>query len=449
MGYANSYDFTRQSSCIGIWQSYSDKPKTEANRLYAVNTLIFDGDQRKQACLKSIDNAFPWITTVFHTFGDKIDFREIAFWKVAFLSILLSSLLFIIRGEINRLILAWLFFLVFSDLSNLLYINTLYADFSALLGLFFALFSIIYLISVKRTELSLSLILFTLCSLIWLGLSKQQYMPLAVLLGLIGSITLFLKGYKKSCIGILLLSLGLPLAYDQLNQPNSENMQSTSLVNKTDTFLQAVLAAATNKKQAIEKLRLPQSCLKGIGISWYGIENPDHHPCPEVESLNRFQIIDLFITDPRIFFIPMSKGIAGTYPYYPTYLGHLEFQNHNFQYSNQYELLKTSSLSYVFSKTIPQSVLSLFTLFLITASLIVCLLLVKSTDQNSYLKLFISINSLGSFVLFYSVFSSVFGDGYIELQRHGIGFLLGMNFSLTGFIFLLPCINYKKLLISK
>ncbi|CAB1275713.1 putative membrane protein [Candidatus Nitrosacidococcus tergens] len=449
MGYANNYDFTRQSSCIGIWQFYPDKFKTESNRLYSVNTLIFDGDQRKQTCLKSIDNVFPWITTIFHTIGDRIDFREVSFYKVTFLLILLSSLLFIIKDGINRLIIAWLFFLVFSDLSNLLYINTLYTDFSVILGLFFALFSIIYLISVKKKEISLSLILLTLGSLIWLGLSKQQYMPLAVILGLIGNVTLFLKGYKKSCIGILLLSLILPLAYNQLNQPNSENMKSINLVNKTDTFLQTVLAAATNKKQVLAKLGLPQSCLEGVGVSWYGIEDPSHHPCSEVEYLNRFQIIGLFITDPKIFFIPMSKGIAGTYPYYPTYLGHLEFKDHNFQYTNKYGLLKTSSFSYVFSQAVPKQLLSLFTLFLMIASLTVCVLLVKSTAQNSYLTLLISMNSLGSFVMFYSVFSSVFGDGYIDLQKHGVGFLLGMAFNLTGLIFLLPYINDRKILLSR
>ena len=61
LGYANNWDFIRQSGCTGIWQHYPDKPKTDSNPDFTVNNLIFDGQKLRHVCVKSIDNYFPKI----------------------------------------------------------------------------------------------------------------------------------------------------------------------------------------------------------------------------------------------------------------------------------------------------------------------------------------------------------------------------------------------------
>ena len=74
LGYANNYDFIRQSSCIGIWQSYPNqpnKPKTTNNPKAPVNALIFDDQKLSHVCLNSTDNIFPWIATNYHSIGIK------------------------------------------------------------------------------------------------------------------------------------------------------------------------------------------------------------------------------------------------------------------------------------------------------------------------------------------------------------------------------------------
>ena len=39
LGYANNHDFLRQSSCVGLWQNYQNKPKISANPERPINKL--------------------------------------------------------------------------------------------------------------------------------------------------------------------------------------------------------------------------------------------------------------------------------------------------------------------------------------------------------------------------------------------------------------------------
>ncbi len=207
MGYANNYDFLRQSSCIGIWQSIQDKPKTSEHLEGPVNSLIYDGSKDQNLCMNSIDNAFPWIAKSFHKIGDKIDFREISLWKTIILLLGFSLLIHIATEKYKKLAISLIFFLVFGDITNLLYINTLYLEFSVITSSFFALFFTILLI--LSTSKNIPLFVLASISIVWLGLAKQQYMPLAVLLGLICTINL-IKNWKEKRFYLLFLLRAYP-----------------------------------------------------------------------------------------------------------------------------------------------------------------------------------------------------------------------------------------------
>ena len=58
------------------------------------------------------------------------------------------------------------------------YFNTLYLEFSVIAGCFLSLSTCVWLISSPKKP-SLPLLALSFTSLIWLGLAKQQYMPLA------------------------------------------------------------------------------------------------------------------------------------------------------------------------------------------------------------------------------------------------------------------------------
>jgi hypothetical protein len=61
LAYANNYDFVRQSSCVGIWEDYGGKDKTQSNPLGPVNRLSYIGDRQPQVCLQSFEFSRPEI----------------------------------------------------------------------------------------------------------------------------------------------------------------------------------------------------------------------------------------------------------------------------------------------------------------------------------------------------------------------------------------------------
>jgi len=430
LGYANNYDFVRQSSCIGIWQDYANKPNTAANPLAPVNSLIYDGHTSRGVCMKSSDNLFPWITTRLHKRGDKVDFREISLWKVTFVFAFFFILLSKTTDPRYKLAIAFAFFLIFGDLVNLLYANTLYLEFSVVAGLFFSLFSTTLLMSARSKDTSL--IVATIISLCWLGFSKQQYMPLATLLGTACSAIVFFKySDRRLALIFLLLAAATPLAYSAMN--NSDHMQGVNFANKTDTFLGAVLPEATDKEKALSKLGLPTECMGGIGKNWYMPDVIQHHPCPEVEHVSRAKLIGIFISDPATLLEPMHKALIRIRPFYPDHIGHMTDPSDGS--SQRYLLLKRSSLStalaalpadYMLSITLASILLGLAAMISIGASLR------SRTSPPSFAWMIL----LGGLFSFYALFSSVFGDGYVDMQKHAVGFLVGLAFQLTGVTFL-------------
>ncbi len=426
MGYANNHDFLRQSSCVRIWQSYPDKPNTSANPEMPINSLIYDGHTKRKSCMKSSDNTFPWIAAKFHTVGDKVDFREISLWKVSFTLILFFLLLAKTADPASKLAFCLAFFLIFGDLANLLYANTLYLEFSVILGLFFSVLSTAILLTAKSKNTTL--VTLAIVALAWLGFSKQQYMPLAIVLGIICSAAMFLK-YCDKRLGItfLLIAAATPLIYGAMNRDSSGHMQGVNFANKTDTFLAAVLPESTNKEAALQKLGLPAECIKGIGKNWYVPGIIENHPCPEVAHVSRAKLIGIFISEPRTFFEPMRKAIIGTLPFYPDFLGHLAEPKDSS--SQRYLLLKKSSLSYILAK-LPADAMPMLALSSIALGIIAFAATLAALPARA--QPLVSVIMFGGLVSFYSIFSSVFGDGYVDLQKHGVGFLVGVALQIAA-----------------
>ena len=438
-GYANSYDFNRQSSCIGLWQSDLNKQRIVANPEAPVNSLYFDGDRQPWGCMKSIDNVFPYLSTVFHQIGDQIDFREVSFWKEALVSICAVVLLVLIRNPIIKMAISTAFFLVFGDIVNLLYLNTLYFDFSVIFSCFLSMSLVAMLIAMKKFP-NRYIVLFSAFSLVWLGLSKQQYMPLASALSLIFSLfTLSRYGFKKATYLFLLISLSLPIAYGLLNRDHHGSMKNTNFANNTDTFMWAVLPEAEDKETALSVLGLPVSCLSAIGKSWYSPGLQQNHPCPEVERLSRIRLIKLFLMEPSTFFRPMFKMISDVRPFYPSTLG--RFENPADSNTIKYALIAGTSFSTLFT-ALPLEVHAWLALTsFVSGPLFIFLLAVGNKfsrrDNTEVSRVAFAMIGLGGIETFYTIASSVFGDGYAEPQKHAVAFLIGIVFQLVGAVFAL------------
>lgn len=430
LGYANSYDFVRQSACVGVWSFIEGVDKTVGNYEFPSRWLIYDGDLRPAVCMHSIDNLFPRLAALAHQPGDLFSFAWIAAGKLLFLA--LGSTLLLWAAGALRLPIALLFALLFTDWAYLAYANTLYLEFSVIVPCFWLLAGGACLLaepSRPRWQLLAVLVL----ALLWLGSSKQQYAPLAVVLGTAYALLYWLR-WRASGASMLLFGSGLlaAVAFTLVNASSSVMMSTIDQANKTNTYLAAVLPAATDKLKALEQLGLPSTCHVDIGTNWYKAEG--EKPCPEVVQVSRSQLPGLFITQPSTFLLPMYQALLQVRPFNPDYLGIVE-PSAGDAGVRKLETVRPLSLTQALA-TLPLAAYFALLAMLTTSAVMVCIALLMGRRRLQSLSALqrgaMTMQVTGASVAFYALFSSVFGDGYIEIIKHAVAFPLGLTFQLVS-----------------
>ena len=425
IAYANNWDFARESACYGIWEHYpSGKDKTSANFEGPVNPLVYDGDRHPEWCLHVIDNAFIRLILAFHNLGDEIDLQTVGTLKASFLLGMMGWLMVLLRKKSHQLVAALTFLLAFGDIAYLSFFNTLYAEFSMLAGAFLSLFGLLMLAYDARQRRSS--IAFCIASLLFFGLAKGQYMPLAVVAGMVmGAIILARHKAVTSAVVLITATVAMPIGFNMANR-TSGLMRTIAVVNIMDTVMVAVLPNTRDPLASMRKLGLPEHCSKALGVSWYDI-GPSHNlPCPELANLSRTKLIGLFLWDPTSFFRPMSLAISKIRPLQLTYLSNTE--NALARNSKRYRLLKLTSLSTALDRLPPSA---FFVLIVAALVMSVASLLAIRRSSPAFLC------SAGGALIFYALFSSVFGDGFFEISKHGTAILLGICVQAAASLFYL------------
>lgn len=429
IGYANSYDFLRQSSCTGLWQFIDGVDKTHGNYLFPSRFLQFDGDIRADVCMRSVDNVFPWLATLFHEPGEILSFWQVAIWKLGFLCI--GTVLLLMYAGRLRLPLCIIFAVLFTDWAYLAYANTLYMEFSVVVATFLALSTGVCLLALGERP-GLGLLGLSVFALVWLGMSKQQYAPMAAMLSWLFALVVWLR-WRIGRVVLLYVGLGggLLFAFSLMNPSSTELMRTIDQANKTNTFFGAVLPAAADKPAALRLLGLPDECLADIGSSWLSKEG--HRPCPAVAQVSRMKLLALFVSQPRTLLVPMYRITLGAKPLYPDYLGVIEAGDAE-EAQGKLELVRTMSLSTWLSGLPPRLYVGLTCLGLLGGGLAFLILLRSFRDRDgiSAGKAPLAVLSLGAFASLYALFSSVFGDGYIEMSKHAVIFGVGLTFQVVA-----------------
>lgn len=446
IGFANSYDFLRQSSCVGLWQSIDGVDKTLGNYLFPGSQLLFDGDRREELCMRSVDNFFPWLATLFHEPGDRLGFWQVAASKLLLLSVA-TGVLLQSAGRL-RLPLCAVFVLLFTDWVYLGYANTLYLEFSVVMAAFVALAGGCCLLAGMQRPGRMLLWLIVL-ALAWLALSKQQYAPLAVVLGWLFAAVVWLR-WRAALAATVLAGAGVigMSVFMLLNPPGSELMRTIDQVNKTNTYLGAVLPAAADPQAALRQLGLPEQCLEAVGSNWYSIEGS--RPCPAVVDVSRSQLPGLFIDQPRTLVVPLYRIALGVRPLYPDYLGvtepHAEAAG-----ARKLAFVRSVSFSTWVSSLPEWAYMLMVCMSLLGGALALPGLLmsyrsvsVVGEGQRARLALML----LGGGAGLYALFSSVFGDGYIEMAKHAVIFGVGLVFQCVAVGWWALCGLRKSLLTS-
>jgi hypothetical protein len=425
IGYANNWDFVRESACYGVWEQYPNgKNKTEANREGPVNPLLYDGDRHPEWCVHVIDNAFIRLILAFHNLGDKIDLRTVGTLKAVFLLGMMSWLMVLLRKKSHQLVAALTFLLAFGDIAYLSFFNTLYAEFSMLAGAFLSLFGLLMLAYDARPRRSS--IAFCIVSLLFFGLAKTQYMPLALVAGMVMGVIVFMRQRAVApAVALLTAAVAMPIGFNIANR-RSDLMRNMSIANLMDTVMVAVLPNTRDPLASMRKIGLPEHCSKGLGVSWYDLDVAHDLPCPELANLGRTKLIGLFLWDPTSFFRPMSLAINKIRPLQLNYLSNTE--NVLVRNSKGYRFLKLTSLSTALDRLPPSA---FFVLIVAALAMSVGSLLAIRRSSPAFLC------SAGGALIFYALFSSVFGDGFFEISKHGTAIFLGICVQAVACLFYL------------
>ena len=279
-GYANNFDFIRQSSCLGLWV-YVDGKQSRSASPWAPSA-IYDGDIDPALCQRSIDTWMVSGLLKFHEVGDQVSLKEIGLSRAVILGLLTLLYFFCHLSLTQKIFTSLLFFLMFFDISNLLYFNTLYLETSVLISIF-SVFVGLFLICTSPTPTSKKILFLFIGSILILGFSKEQYVYLAVLFILAASgVLISRKEYLSALISSAFIAI-VPKAYYSMNNvAEVKTIADINLANKANTYLGAVLPEASNKSAALKIMGLPEDCIYSIGLHWYAPEYQSNRPCPEI-----------------------------------------------------------------------------------------------------------------------------------------------------------------------
>lgn len=428
IGYANNYDFIRHSSCIGLWSYIPGHPKEAGHPIAPSSQLLYDGDISRDGCINSSDNFSSYILTRFLSTGDIVSFINLSSIKILFL---LSLSFLSISISKSKLVPSIILFSILTEGIYLAYANTLYGEFSVISAFTLIVICTYNLIYEKNAHPSKLQIAILIIAILWLGLSKQQWSYLTLLLICVASWIFYQNPLLRKPIFIFLcLSLTSIATFQTINKHNFNNNTSINSANKINTFFHAILPEATDKYEALKALNLPTRCNADIGISWYQAEQNALNNCPEIQKISRGRLLKLFIQDPPTFFMPIIKFTDEMKFFYPHYLGVIIPGDTNALKKIEYVI--SISFSNIINKINSSLFFTIIFIFFITSIVTGFILLFAyktlSLELTSYIYLF----TIGGLTVGYSIASSVFGDGYIEAAKHSVLFLGGVYIQLIA-----------------
>jgi hypothetical protein len=432
-GYANNFDFYRQSACVGVWVDYKDRPRYSLDKDRPMDGLVFDGQRYAGSCLHASDNLFPWLVARLHHKHDRFSVRQVGAARAVVVSLFMILILAQPMMVGAHLALALCYLLVFGDLSIMGYLNTLYVDASGIAASTLAA-SMIVAMGASRRAPSWGFCALSAVLLGWLGATKPQYLPLSCVFGVLLALPVW-RHWRRPARAALLALAGLagPLLFVVLNAGGDNPADSMRIGNKQDTVMAAVLPAAPDKARALRLLGLPASCAGDIGKNGYQVLVAKRTDCPELATLSRVWLLPLFIVEPATFVVPLWRALRASQttievlPHYerPADRDRLRFR-----------LLSATSVS-TWLGALPAFFFAALMIGMTGLGLAALPVWVWATARQDGLARWrapLALLAMGGTMSIYAMGSAVFGDGYVELSRHEALVIAGLVFSVVGLV---------------
>ncbi len=305
--------------------------------------------------------------------------------------------------------------LIAMDPGNTIYLNTFYAEASALLFLY----STVCLTLLVAQQPRRRLVIWLMTSAFLLGLSKFQHLLLPLLLAML---TWVVAAIKQQPWRRAVLALGVggtfALCLQLVNSHRDNSLNSNiNLVNRTDAVLSAVLPASADPALTAQRLGLPADCANFRGKSIYQLHADPEKVCPGIAAVGPARVLGLLTSEPATLARMFAAAPGSMLPWIPNYLGLVgdaKLAPLPAEFFSLDRLIKTPWMLYI--------------LLLLPVLAVVPLLLTARRADSSLALLFAVLCGATAWSC---LLIAILGDGVVEIAKHShLAFTAGFAFAL-------------------
>lgn len=296
--------------------------------------------------------------------------------------------------------------IVLADPGNTLYLNTFYSEASAIFFLQALLAAIVLGLAVRK-PISHRLMAAIAVATALLVLAKIQHLllPLVVFAAL-----LLVRVMQGRVPTRLLIAIGAGFLFGaavQLVHMNSSDTSGIRAANVVDTLFMSMLPHAISPAALLARLELPESCTAQAGQNWYTPGMAERRLCPEVANVHHSALLRELAIHPMLALRGLRAGVQHMRPWIPDHMGVVEGES----------LAKLPENVPSLSRWLDRMTLSVFEILLFALP-VFGLIFVSLRRAEKYTPTNALVLILCSIPLFVMT-TAVFGDGYVELSKHG------------------------------
>jgi len=308
---------------------------------------------------------------------------------------------------------------VIADPIHLLFLNTLYAEFSAFMAATL-LVSVLWLWLEQRLATRATLLAGALLTL-FLALNRNQWaylglalLPVALALAWVGRQGGGAPSRRATLGWTLLAAVVCAVPVMVFQRPAGDLMKLITSANRVNTVLHMLLPASQDPPAMLRAMKLPESCLAMSGKHWWAAPAAEFEAnCPPIMRLPLTRIARALVAEPQVM-VPIVKNIAVRYRgFVQSNLGQVEGQS--LASISDSDNRARASFNDVIMRLSPGWAQALIWLSIVGPFVLaVALLAVGRGNARRWAVVFAAQGLLFN----YGLFSAIFGDGYVDVERH-------------------------------
>ena len=332
---ANSYDEVRYSACFDL---YPDRP-AEINPTQNSPSAPYSRYSFREAgqpiCYWSTEWLFQASATGIYKLQSALtgqtDFSVRWLGALKFIACFVVWTLFCVawwrRGPPALALANGLVFpLLLADPANTVYLNTFYAEFTAVMTLYIVVNVILLYHEKPRSKRAMALLALAAFAL---AMSKIQHLLLPLMCAATVLIFDYVRTRRSSWRANALFAgaiVGLLVQVTQLHRDNAA-MRDIDMFNRSDVAFTGLLPNASDPEQNAEMLGIDRSCIRYSGLRAWQLPDYPPHVCPSIANITRGKELNALLHDPVMAMRLFGSGVAALNPWLAPGLGTVERGN--------------------------------------------------------------------------------------------------------------------------